>query len=110
MSSWATRSPTYVSKIGLRVLAYLANTKSLRLSLAPTEDQSLDVFTDASFAPYSERSISGIVVQLAGQSVFWKSKRQSIMSLSTAESELIAACEGTAQYLRSQSRPLRLNY
>ncbi|CAE7265360.1 unnamed protein product [Symbiodinium microadriaticum] len=52
------------------------------------------VFTDASFAPYSEKSISGIVVQLAGRCVFWKSRRQSIVSLSTAECLLIAACEG----------------
>ena len=95
MSSWVTKSPSFVTKLGLRILAYLANTKMIRLNLIPTDRQGLDVFTDASFAPYSERSISGIVVQLFGQCVFWKSKRQSIVSLSTAESELIAACEGT---------------
>ena len=94
MSSWATRSPTYVSKLGLRVLAYLANTKEKRLNLVPVEDAGLEVYTDASFAPYSERSISGIVVQLAGRCVFWKSRRQNLVSLSTAECELIAACEG----------------
>ena len=58
MSSWATRSPAYVTKIGLRILAYLANTKTMRLSLVPSEGLELDVFTDASFAPYSERTIS----------------------------------------------------
>ena len=94
MSSWVTKSPTYVSKMGLRVLAYLANTKHLRLRLVPQKHQGLEVFTDASFAPYSERSISGILVRLAGNCVFWKSRRQSIVSLSTAECELIAACEG----------------
>ena len=94
MSSWVSRSPTYVSKIGLRVLAYLANTKGMRLCLVPQDTPGLEVFTDASFAPFSDRSIYGIVVQLAGRCVFWKSRRQSIVSLSTAECELIAACEG----------------
>ena len=94
MSSWAVKSPSYVTKIGLRILAYLAKTKSLRLSLVPGDHQDLDVFTDASFAPYSEKSISGVVVQLSGKCVFWKSRRQTMVSLSTAECELIAACEG----------------
>ena len=94
MSSWVSRSPTYVSKIGLRILAYLANTKGVRLCLVPQVTPGLEVFTDASFAPFSDRLISGIIVQLAGRCVFWKSRRQSIVSLSTAECELIAACEG----------------
>ena len=95
MSSWASRAPQFVKKVGLRVLAYLANTKTLRLTLVPDKDDlELQVFTDASFAPYGERSISGITVQLGNQSVFWKSRRQSLVSLSTAECELIAACEG----------------
>ena len=94
MSSWVTRSPTFVSKLGLRILAYLANTKRMRLCLVPKDQSDVEVFTDASFAPYSEKSISGIVVQLAGRCVFWKSRRQSIVSLSTAECLLIAACEG----------------
>ena len=94
MSSWASKAPAYVSKVGLRILAYLANTKHLRLSLAADESFGLEVFTDASFAPFGERSISGITVQLGNRCVFWKSRRQTLVSLSTAECELIAACEG----------------
>ena len=94
MSSWASKAPTYVGTLGLRILAYLAKTKALRLHLIPGEDPGIEVFTDASFAPFGDRSISGIIVQLGGNSVFWKSRRQSLVSLSTAESELIAACEG----------------
>ena len=94
MSSWTTKAPAFVTKVGLRILAYLANTRSMRLSLTPDDTDELQVFTDASFAPYGERSISGITVQLSGRCVFWKSRRQSLVSLSTAECELIAACEG----------------
>ena len=94
MSSWTVRSPSFVTKLGLRILAYLARTKGLKLDLTPCQDKELEIYTDASFAPFSDRSISGIVVQLRGKSIFWKSRRQTLVSLSTAESELIAACEG----------------
>ena len=93
MSSWAVRSPSFVVRIGLRVLSYLANTKSYRLSLVPDNTNELSLYSDASFAPYGERSISGIVILLGGRCVYWKSRRQTLMSLSTAECELIAACE-----------------
>ena len=103
MSSWTVRSPEFVTKLGLRILAYLARTRELRLILTPCPDKDLDIFTDASFAPFSERSISGIVVQLRGRSIFWKSRKQTLVSLSTAESELIAACEGS--YSDNRSMP-----
>ena len=81
-------------KIGLRVLAYLANTKGIRLSLVPNESSSMSIYTDASFAPFSERSITGVVVMMCSCCVIWKSRRQTLVSLSTAECELIAAIEG----------------
>ena len=94
MSSWVTRAPGFVIRVGLRVLAYLANTKTLRLSLVPDDSDTLTVYSDASFAPFSERSISGIVVMMNNKCVFWKSRRQTLVSLCTAECELIAAVEG----------------
>ena len=84
MSSWVTRAPGFVIKIGFRVLAYLANAKILRLSLIPEGPDALSIFTDASFAPFSERSISGIVVMMNNRCVFWKSRRQTLVSLSTS--------------------------
>eukprot|EP00439_Symbiodinium_sp_Y106_P029796 s3022_g3.t1 len=103
MSSWTVRSPSYVTRVGLRILSYLANTKRFRLSLVPNGPSELTVYSDASFAPFGERSVSGIVVLLRGRCVLWKSRRQSLMSLSTAECELIAACEAVtlAQSLES---------
>ena len=94
MASWVSRYPRQVSKIGARVLEFLANTKTHRLTLIPGRADGIRIYTDASFAPYGSHSISGIVLQYDECTVVWKSKRQSLVTLSTAESELCAGCEG----------------
>eukprot|EP00439_Symbiodinium_sp_Y106_P050925 s5891_g6.t1 len=96
MSSWVTRAPTIVYKFGMRVLEFLNTTKDLSLSMTPVSGASkgIVIYTDASYAPYGGHSISGILVQYMGRNILWKSKRQSIVCLSTAEAELVAACEG----------------
>ena len=94
MASWVSRFPRQVTKVGSRVLEYLANTKGYRLSLVPGRTDGLRIYTDASFAPFGSHSISGIVLQYHECTVVWKSKRQSLVTLSTAESELCAGCEG----------------
>ena len=94
MSSWVSRFPKHVTKVGGRVLEYLANTKTHRLVLTPGRPEGLKIYTDASFAPYGSHSISGIVLRYNECTVVWKSKRQTLVTLSTAESELCAGCEG----------------
>ena len=97
MSSWVTRAPALVHKFGLRILEFLKYTKDQFLSMTPVESApcGIVIYTDASFSPYGGHSVSGILIQFRGRNVLWKSKRQSIVCLSTAESELVAACEGT---------------
>ena len=51
-------------------------------------------FVDASFAPDGNRSHTGWLIQLGGNTIAWRSSRQSCITLSTAESELEAATEG----------------
>ncbi|CAE6948806.1 RE1 [Symbiodinium sp. CCMP2592] len=94
MASWVSRFPAHVTKIGGRVLEYLAATKTHRLNLIPGRPEGLRIFTDASFAPYGSHSISGILLRYDECTVVWKSRRQSLVTLSTAESELCAGCEG----------------
>ena len=108
MASWVSRYPQQVSRIGGRVLEYLANTKEYRLSLIPRRADGIRIYTDASFAPFGAHSISGIVLQYDECTVAWKSKRQSLVTLSTAESELCAGCEGVtlAQSLEALTREL----
>ena len=96
MSSWVSRSPTTVHKFGLRILEFLNTTKNEFLSLNPVSGtaKGVIVYTDASFAPFGGHSVSGILIQYQGRNILWKSKRQSIVCLSTAEAELVSACEG----------------
>ena len=49
------------------------------------------VDSDWAWCPDSRRSTSGYTLMLNGAAVSWKSKRQSVVALSTAEAEFIAA-------------------
>ncbi|OLQ15439.1 Retrovirus-related Pol polyprotein from transposon TNT 1-94 [Symbiodinium microadriaticum] len=53
----------------------------------------LEGYSDASFAPDSERSQQCILVFAAGGLIAWTSSRQPFVTMSTAESELVAICE-----------------
>ncbi|CAE7732210.1 GIP [Symbiodinium sp. CCMP2592] len=59
MSSWVSRAPTIVYKLGIRILEFLNATKDDSLSLTPVPGASkgVVVYTDASFAPYGGHSI-----------------------------------------------------
>ena len=96
MGSWTVRAPRQVRKIGLRLLEYVGATQDHKLSLIPHRDcyNGIVIFSDASFAPYGSQSVTGVLVTYKGRAMLWKGKRQSLISLSTAESELIAGCEG----------------
>ena len=51
----------------------------------------VDVYSDADFANSgSMKSVSGMVVRIYGNCVFWRSKRQEIIAGDTTEAELIA--------------------
>ena len=75
-----------VSKMGSRV------TKSPRM-VVKVGDQ-MNVYTDASFSPEGEESHGCVMVLMNDSPVAWKSSRQSVISLSTAESELLEIIEG----------------
>ena len=50
----------------------------------------LEVFTDASYAPDGSRSQQALQVYYDGNLVTWASMRQAFVTMSTAESELVA--------------------
>ena len=93
VGSLATRAPRRAVDIGQKVLAFLQRTKDRKLvyeGCIPV----LGAFVDASFAPDSSRSHTGWLIQLAGNTIAWRSSRQACITLSTAEAELEAATEG----------------
>ena len=52
------------------------------------------MFTDSSFAPAGARSHGAAVVTYKATPICWRSSRQTLVTLSTAESELVEAVEG----------------
>ena len=63
---------------------------------AETEGPEVECFVDASFAPPHEkfRSVQGAAVTHQGSVIMWSSNRQSFVTMSTAEAELLGYNEG----------------
>jgi hypothetical protein len=73
-----------------RTIRYLKGTADYGLELGNT-DEGLEAYVDADWASQPHRhSMSGYVIMLNGGPVAWSSRKQSIIALSTAESEYIA--------------------
>ena len=109
MAQNAVKKPRWTLTMGEAVLAYLRSSMNYGLHYTyqvphdsdpdlmrrvPRRAGTLEVLVDASFSPGDSHSISGTVVLLAGCPIQWESKKQSLMALSTAESELTAILEG----------------
>ncbi|CAE7750154.1 unnamed protein product [Symbiodinium sp. CCMP2592] len=92
VGSLATRAPRRAVQIGEKVLAFLQRTIDLSL-IYEGDGSGLTAYCDASFAPEGGRSHTGWLVQLNGCTISWRSSRQTTVTLSTAESELMAMSE-----------------
>ena len=92
LASLSTKAPQRAIRIAEKALAYLQRTKALTLT-ANADDTCLCAYSDASYAPEGNRSHTGWVVFLHGAPVCWRSARQSFVTLSTAESELVAGLD-----------------
>ena len=96
MSSRVTRCPEAVVTIGDRLLDYLNETIHDRLRFANDsgETPQLRTYTDSSFAPSSGRSHGAIAIFYGTCPLAWRSSRQPLIALSTAETELMEGVEG----------------
>lgn len=76
-----------------RVLRYLRGTSDFALQLGGTDKLTLQGYSDADYAGdiASRRSTSGYAFFVGSALVSWRSKKQSIVALSTTEAEYIAA-------------------
>ena len=90
-------------KCAERTLRYLGHTKDLTLTYSGAGKDSnkamLLGYSDADCAgcTVSARSTSGMVITYQGMPIYWRSKRQPIVTVSTAESELVALTEAALQ-------------
>ena len=92
LASLATKAPHHALSIADRALGYLQRTKSASLVFVADNTQ-LHGWTGASFSPEGLRSHGGWCVCLFGCPVAWRSARLAFVTLSTAESELMASIE-----------------
>lgn len=99
----APREPHLVA--AKRVLRYLSGTKDHGLVYRAMEDDeaglTLSGYVDADLAgdPDNRRSTSGYVILLGGGVISWGSRQQPVVAASTADSEYMAAFEGTKEVL-----------
>ena len=93
MAIWTTRKPQQVIKMAPQVWRFLAQSRNEGLVFSRAADgrMDLEVFTDASFG---EECQGCVVVKWGGSPVLWKSSRQTILTTSTASSELLEIMEG----------------
>ncbi len=82
-----------------RVLRYLKATLNYGLIFVAADDFVLKGYSDADWAgDVGERkSTSGYVFRLGNASISWKSKKQTVVALSTTEAEYIALCAATQE-------------
>ena len=87
------RNRTGVTQVGNQVLMYLRKTKDQGLMISGRRG-GVEIYTDSSYGPGGLDSQGAVLVVWAGTVVMWKSGRQTLAPLSTAESELQEGIEG----------------
>ena len=94
-----------------RILRYLKKTPGLGLLFRKTDNRSVEMFTDASWASEitSRRSTTGYCAYVWGNLVTWRSKKQSVVARSSAEAEYRALALGIQEAMWIQRVLKELN-
>ncbi|CAE7229830.1 RE1, partial [Symbiodinium sp. CCMP2456] len=93
MASMCTRTPSQAIQTGIKAIGYLLKTIKYGLKVR-WSDAGLVMFCDAAYAPQGGRSHGGWVVTFGGVPIVWRSGRQQMITLSTAEAELLSMIDG----------------
>jgi len=98
-----------------RLFRYLKGTKSHALHCEKnTGKLNIDVYSDADHANCTEtrRSRTGIVISVSGFPITWQSKRQTLVTVSTVESEYVAASSACQEliWILSVLKELKIEY
>ncbi|MBW0532408.1 hypothetical protein O181_072123, partial [Austropuccinia psidii MF-1] len=88
-------------KAFLHVLKYLCGTQEVVLWYSRKGEAGLISYSDADWGNCREtrRSTSGFLAQLHGCLIFWKTRKQPSVSISTAEAEYKSLCDLTSELL-----------
>ena len=95
MGSCVTKSPQKVLQIYQQIKGYLKGTmdEGICFDAAGAETLMIEAMSDASFAPEGDVSHGAFIIMVASCPVFWRSGRQSFVTLSTAEAEMMEIVE-----------------
>ncbi|XP_047340821.1 secreted RxLR effector protein 161-like [Impatiens glandulifera] len=93
-------------KAAKRVMRYLKKTKDYMLTYRRSDHLEIVGYSDSDFVgcPDSRRSTSGYVYTLAGGAISWRSSKQTLVTSSTMEAELLACFEASHQGIWSSSK------
>ena len=95
-----------------RIMRYLRDTASYQLTYGPESDSRVMAYCDADFAnnPDTQKLISGFAFMFNSGCFAWSSKKQTLVSLSTAKAEYISAVHAakSAAWLRTLLNELQL--
>jgi hypothetical protein len=97
LSSYQNRPSITHWRIAKELLRYLKATKNATLTIKTDQDDNrIEVYSDADFGSATDRkSTSGWIYMWRGNILSWRSKKQTIITTSTSEAELIAMSEAT---------------
>jgi len=106
-------------KSGKRILRYLLGTSEYKLEVKrsnESEEISFEVYTDADWAGENvdRKSVNAALTYMNGMLVSWHCNKQSLVSLSTMESEFISASRGIQEAMgcyhmvKELGQPIRL--
>ncbi|CAH9115063.1 unnamed protein product [Cuscuta epithymum] len=98
----------------IRVLRYLKHTPGQGIFLSSTNDLTLKGYCDADWAgcPFTRRSSTGYFITIGGSPVSWRTKKQSVVSRSSAEAEYRAMAVTVSEivWLRWLLQDLTVNH
>ena len=85
----------------LRIVRYLKGTVGYGVFLKKREDMDIDGYTDADWAsnPIGRKSTGGYFTFVGGNLVTWRSKKQKVVALSSAEAEFRGIKSGLMEIL-----------
>jgi len=121
LARWSTCCTEKLYSSLKRILRYVIATKDRGITWTGNEDvlkatgharNELYAYVDSAYAdcPITRRSTMGYTIMLNGAVVSWRSKRQPIVALSTAEAEYIAACYAAQEIVALRTLLDRLGF